>query len=915
MSIQPGDRIGPYEVIDQLGAGGMGEVWRARDQRLGRDVAIKVLPAVFVADPDRLARFEREAKLLASLNHPNIAQLHGIEEDASGGRALVMELVEGATLDERIAAGPLSVEDSLAIAGELAAALSEAHDKGIVHRDLKPQNVKITPAGTVKVLDFGLAKGLESAVHSGSAPPAAFANSPTLMNSPTLVGGATELGIILGTAAYMSPEQARGKPVDKRADIWAFGCVLFEMLAGQKLFGGETASDTLAAVLRQEVSWERLPAATPPTVKQVLRRCLERDPRQRLRDIGDAWLLLREPASEAVSAAPAQAKQRAASWLAIGALAGIAVGVAAGWALLRRAPAETHPRRPAVLAIRMPEGVATSVDTNTGQAQLIAISPDGSKVAFVGHENGQQRIYLRSLDRNEVTPVTGSEGAASPFFSPDGKWLAFFGRGRLMKAAIGGGEPIELCETGLDRGGVWAPDGSIVLSPGPATPLMRIAASGGSLVPFSNLDTAQGERSHRWPALLPGGKEVAFTVGTTAKPGDYEDAAIDAVEIATGKRRRLLQGASMVRFAESGHVLIGREGEVQAIPLAAAGGGIPDDPAQVLFDVGGDPASGVVYFDIARDGTLVYAERDPKVKEQTLAWIDRAGKVTPIPVPPQEYRIPRISPDGRKIAVGIGRGRGGASDIWIVDIATATLQRLTFDGKSANPLWSRDGQSVTYSTNSPTTGAFAEKRADGSAEPRILAELDPNHARGPLSWAPDGSLLYSEDSGPGFGNDILMLAPGDPKPRPVVQTADVEIGGALSPDGRFIAYSANTSGAAAYYVQSFPGPGGRWQVTQGTNGTLRWSPKGDALYVRTNEGLIEFPVESVQPFTLGRPRSLFNLSFTSAEDVFTNFDVAGDGRFLAVLPSSGAPVADRLVVALDWFTQLEEKVRAPGTKR
>jgi serine/threonine-protein kinase len=898
MSFDSGDRLGPYEIRAKIGEGGMGAVYRAVDPRLGREVAIKVLPAAFVGDPERRARFEREAKLLAALNHPNIAQLYGVEEGPAGTLALVMELVEGTQLDDRLAAGALPVDEALAIAGEIAAALADAHDKGIVHRDLKPQNVRLTPGGSVKVLDFGLAKALDATTSGSSSE--TLARSPTLMNSPTLAG-ATELGVILGTAAYMSPEQARGRPIDRRADVWAFGCVLFEMLTGERLFSGETATDTLAAVLRREIPWERLPAGLPYPVRLLLRRCLERDPKQRLRDLGDAALLLREVDDRA----PAPAAPPARSWLPIaGALAAAVLGIALGWGFARRgAAAPSSAKRPAVLAIRLPGALALNMDSNLGQTQMLAITRDGSTLAFVASEGGRQKIYLRRLDAKAVVPVPGSEGGTTPFFSPDGRSLGFFSNGKLRRTSIAGGDPVVICDAGLDRGALWLADNTIVFTPETSTPLFRVSAAGGTPAPFSTLDETAGERSHRWPALLPGGREIAFTVGSTSSPGDYEGAAIDAVEIATGKRRRLFEGASMIRFTSTGHALLGHEGEVEALPFGDAGLDAVEG-AKVLLDVGGVPASGLVYFDVADDGTLVYSERAPNNTERSLSWVDPTGKVTPLPAPPREYRIPRLSPDGKRIAVGIGRGGGGASDIWLVDAASGALQRLTFDGKSANPLWSRDGQSVIYLTATPRPGLFAEKRADGTAEPRLLSDLGSDRARGPVSIAPDGSLLFSEDSGPRLGIDVLVLAPGDPKPRVVAQTAAAELAGGLSPDGRYVAYSINTSGSSEYVVQSFPSPTGRWQVAQGSNGTLRWAPDGRALYIRGESGMMRIPVDVGPPFRSGAAELLFNLPFFDSDDTYTNFDVAADGRVLVVRRTSEEPVWDRIVVHLDWFETL-----------
>jgi serine/threonine-protein kinase len=892
-----GARLGPYEVTSKVGQGGMGEVWRGKDPRLERDVALKVLPLAFTADAERLARFEREAKVLASLNHPNIAQIYGLEEGADGLRALVMELVEGPTLEERLAGGALPAEEALELARQIAEALEAAHEKGIVHRDLKPQNVKVTTEGRVKVLDFGLAKAMDPFGGSGSSPAAALANSPTL------TGNGTQLGAILGTAAYMSPEQARGRPVDKRADVWAFACVLWEMLTGNRLFKGETVSDTLAAVLRSEIPWTDLPRETPRRVVEVLRRCLERDPRERLRDVGDARLLLDAPEPPAVPAGTA-VRGRAAllPWLLAGALA-----VALGVSLFLPAGRSAAPRESRTLAIHLRPDTRIDV-ASQGQNGVLAISPDGSRIALVAEVAGGKRLFLRDLSRDELVPVAGSEGAASPFFSPDGRWVAFFANAKLRKAPVAGGDPVELADAGLDRGGVWAPDGTIVYAPETASGLYRIPATGGAPVALTRLDEARGERSHRWPALLPGGREVAFTIGTLDRAGDYEGATIDVVDLQSGARRTLVRGTSMVRVTASGHLLLGREGEVHAIPFSKASGEVPADTTPVLRDVGGDPASGVVYFDVAADGTLAYVERSPNFNEFALVWIDPQGRSEALPLPPNEYRVPRLSPDARRIAVGIGRGRGGQSDIWIYEIERNNLSRLTFDAKSSMPVWTLDGEAVTYATETAVGSLFAQKRIDGSEEPRVLARFANKRSRGPLDYSPSGALLYWEDNGVGSANDLLAMLPGASEPLAVARTPVVEIGGTFSPNGRYVAYSVNVSGAADLYVQAFPGPGGRWQVAQGASGTLRWARHGRELLYTREQTMWVLPVTTEGGFTSGTPRALFTADFVTSEDVNANFDAAPDGRVLAVRRLATEKMDDHVVVALDWLETLRRTV-------
>src|SRR5688500_10439981 len=850
-----GTRVGSHEITAKLGEGGMGEVYRATDTRLRREVAIKVLPEAFTADRDRLARFEREAQTLAALNHPNIAAIYGLEE-TNGTQALVMELVEGEDLSARIARGPLPLDEALAIARQIAEALEAAHERGIVHRDLKPANVKVRADGTVKVLDFGLAKALE---------PAASPAAADLAHSPTLTGAhGTQLGVILGTAAYMAPEQARGGVVDKRADVWAFGVLLHEMLTGRRLFVGETVSDTLAAVLRAEIDLAALPAAVPPAVRTLLRRCLERNPRNRLHDVADARIAIddvlagRTEEASPASPAPRPLAHRALPW----ALA-VLLAAALAWAIWPRlgggGPA-TAPRSP-VLAIHLPPGLTMRLDEQglLGQVAIFAIAPDGSRVAFVeGASAG--RLFVRDLESAELRPLEGTEGASSPFFSPDGRFVAFFSPGKLRKVAVDGGRPTDVADASLDRGGVWCPDGSIVFAPSATSGLSRLAAGTDRPVPLTEL--GEGERTHRWPALLPGGREVAFTVGVVGQPGDYEDSAIDAVEVASGKRRRLFRGASMVRFTPDGTALLGRNKEVLAMPLAGAEGRSTEDARTVLRDVAGIAASGVVYFDVAADGTLIYAQRDPMVDQLQLAWFGPSGQAEPLDLPPGPYRNLRIAPDGSRVAVAAGPGGGRGGDVWVLDLASRALTKLTFDGKSVAPIWSRDGSRVTYQVTLPDgSEEFHERLADGSQGPVVLAKFGRGRARAPVSWMNDGSLLFWQDTGAGQGGDLFYLPPGGGEPRPFAVSPAIESQSTVSPDGRFAAYGVVATGRSAIYVQPFPPTRPKWLV-RGAGAVPIWSAAGRESYSRRHRDLFSVPVSTEATFRSGagrkglqRPRS------------------------------------------------------------
>ncbi len=897
MSLAPGTRLGAYEIVAPLGAGGMGEVWRARDTTLEREVAIKVLPAAFASDPERLARFEREAKVLASLNHPNIAAIYGFHEQ-DGLRFLAMELVPGRDLAERLKKGSVPLPEALDVARQVAAALEAAHGIGIVHRDLKPANVQRAPDGTVKVLDFGLAKALESP-------------GGDLRQSMTVTSAGSTVGMIVGTAAYMSPEQARAQMVDRRTDLWAFGCLLYEMLAGKKAFDGPTITDVLAAVVTRDPDWSALPSDTPTPVRRLLRRCLEKDLKKRLRDAGDASLLLEDNPEDAraeafVSAAPpatVPAWKRGLPWA-------IVLVLAAGLttALVTRRGSRATTASPMIFSAKLPPDIRLDIENNPGEHPILAITRDGSRIVFVAGSGDSRQLYLRPTNKLVASPVPGTEGAFAPFFSPDGRWIAFFTPSKLEKIPADGGEPIELTDSGMARGGVWCDDDTIVFAPFTSSGLMRIPSGGGKPIPLTELDPARQERTHRWPALLPGG-EIAFTVGTAGKPGDYEDSQIDAVSVATGKRRPLVIGASMVRYAASGHLVLARDNQLFAMRLTDAKGRALINATPVVQGVEGVESSGVVFFDIADNGTMIYAERDPKAKALELVRVDRDGHVEPLPFPPREYRAPRVAPDGRRIVVGLGPGRGRTSDVWIGNLEHGDMARLTIGtsaGISASPVWTPDGARVTFGMNTPGGGdALASKAADGTGAESVLASFPVAAARSPLSWSRDGRhLVFYADGGAGHSADLMVLSVADGQTRPVAATPAIEMAGALSPDGRWLAYASDESGRLEIYVQSFASAGGRWQVSDGGS-TPRWSSDGKALYyVSAARMMMEVPVETGAAFSHARPKALFETRFPTNSDTFTNYDVTPDGHFIMIRTMSEMRTAEHVNVIVNFFELL-----------
>ena len=825
MPLETGTRIGAFEIVASIGAGGMGEVYRARDTRLGRDVALKILPQAVATDPARLARFRREAQLLAALNHPRIAAIYGIEE-SDGQVALALELVSGDDLSARVARGPVPVDDAIAIAGQIAEGLEAAHERGIVHRDLKPANVKLTAEGAVKLLDFGLAKAYDADAAAG-----------TPADSATATRHATEPGMILGTAAYMSPEQARGQSVDKRADIWAFGVLLYEMLTGKRLFGGDTASDMLAAVLTREVDYSALPAATPPDVIGLIRRCLQRDATRRLRDIGEARLVLTDRDAIAPVGAVAPSR-RAAWWPAIAAATTLAAIGAWTW----------QPRTSVQPAHLLTLGIDAGADTalaGVGWAGLnwvgatAVISPDGRRIVFIarGAGGGRWQLHSRRLDELRATALPGTDGAVAPFFSPDSRNVGFFARGQLMKVALDDGAVTAICPAEEARGGAWTQDGTIVFAPRPEGPLYRVSSGGGTPSQATTLDASAGETSHRWPEALPDGKGLLFTAHTesnASKPG-----AIVAWRPADGRRVVVLNAGLSPRYASSGHLLYVQEGRLFAAPFDVDGLRVTGAAVPVVDEVAHAVIHGGAQFSVSDAGLLAY--RRSRGAERVLQWMDLAGQIQPLRSVPADYRELRLSPDGTRIALVIGEG--AQSDIWVYDASRDTMTRLTFHPDNDwGPVWSPDGRHVAYGSWRRDVGAFNVfvHRSDGSGEPVRLTTSRRNQI--PIDWHRSGRFLIVGERGDGSGFDQTLLplepaadgwTPGEA--RVLVATAANELAGNFSPDGRWVAYTSDESGRSEVYVQPFPAAGGRWQVSTEGAEWIEWPRNDQLLYGRSEE--------------------------------------------------------------------------------
>jgi serine/threonine protein kinase/Tol biopolymer transport system component len=895
MPLASGAHIGPYEIVSTLGVGGMGEVYRARDAKLHREVAIKVLPATFASDPDRLERFEREAHALASLNHPHIAHVYGLE-DGAGDAALVMELVEGEDLAERIARGPISPDEAFGAARQIADALEAAHEQGIIHRDLKPANVKVRPDGVVKVLDFGLAK-----VAARVEAPDAFVNSATV-TSPAM----TQMGIILGTAAYMAPEQARGKPIDRRIDIWAFGCILYEMLTGSRPFDGPTMTDVLSAIITKEPDWATLPTTTPPAVRSLLRRCLEKDPRKRLRDIGDARLILEEPfESEQVASSGPVARSASRSWLVPLAATAVVLAVSTALLLLPRLRGAQSAPGPLTQFDVPPPQKAT---LNLVFRPVVSVAANGSAIAFSAISDGVNSVYVRSRQDVALRAIADSEGGSNPAVSPNGQWVAFFAAGAIRKAPIDG-RAVSIGSARDVRGLTWIDDDMLVFTPDAAAPLVRMSAQGGDQVKLSTL--AQGERTHRWPSTLPGGKAVIFSVGTLASPDTYEDSNIDAVIVATGERRTVLKGAAMARYCGNRRLVYAKGASLFAVSfdpdlLTVSGNAVP-----IVEGVERDVSTGAAHFDCAADGTLTYVPGSPVGAMRQFTWVDGQGAKRPVSLKPGDYQEARLSPEGGRVA--FLKGTSGSGDVWVYDFSAGTLNRLTFTGKNAAPMWSADGQTVYYTTfdSGGQRSTIVRNRADGSRQFEPVREVP---GRAYLTWI-DGkettALVDSVDAASDRGNILLVRMNGSDPPEVLVSTTANEYGGTVSPDGRWLAYQSDETGRPEIFVRDFAGrSGARWQVTSSGGEEPHWSPNGRELFYRTANRLLAVALADSTTFRAGSARPLFDGIYSSGIESGRSYDIdPKTGRFLLVNPAVTDGQGGVVRVVLNWDTDLGRNIK------
>ena len=884
MSIAAGTRLSSYEVVVQIGAGGMGEVYRAHDTKLARDVAIKVLPANFVNDPERLARFQREARMLAALNHANIATIYGLEQ-FGGVACLVMELVPGETLAERVKAGPLPIEEALKIAAQIAEALEAAHEKSIIHRDLKPANVKVTPEGKVKVLDFGLAKAFEG-----------DATDEDIGNSPTLSRAATLQGVILGTAAYMSPEQARGKTCDKRTDIWAFGCVLYELLTGKQAFHAETTTEILAAVLREEPDWRALSASTPVKIRELLRRCLQKDRALRMQAAGDVRIEIHEALTGSPNAEPAVSMKssRASGWrvtaFGLGAILLAAIASLAVWNL------KPSPPQPVMrTVITLPPGRVLSGFSGFDSAPIVAISPDGTRLAYVATQGGIQRLYLRMMDGLEAQAIPDTDGASSPFFSPDSQWLGFLAGGKLKKVSVNGGGAQTLSASPFSGGASWDTRGAIILG-GVGIGLRLVPDSGGAFQPLTQLKS--GDSNNRWPEALPGGNAVLFVAGSNAS------SMVSVQSLLSGQRRDLVQGATFPRYAPSGHLIYARGGSLMAAAfdlkrLEVQGAAVP------VVDNVMESATQAAQYTLSNTGVLVYVSGGVLGAQRRFVWVDRNGAEQSLAAPANTYESPRLSPDGQRIAVAT------EGQIWLYSLSRETLTRFTFEGNiNSRPVWTPDGKRIAFYSNKEGALNIFWQLADGSGGLDRLTTSEFTSVPG--SWSPDGQTLSFHDANSKTGNDIWMLQLSDRKAQPFLRTQFNEANPRFSPDGRWIAYISDESGRSEVYVQPYPGPGGKWQVSRDGGTEPVWNRNGRELFYRSGNKLMAVEITTQPNFELGNPRMLFEGPYALAAVPVSNYDVSPDGqRFLMLKPSEqeqaqSAPT--QINVVTNWFEELKRRV-------
>ena len=894
MPILPGRRLGPYEILSAIGAGGMGEVYKARDTRLDRIVAIKVLPTHLADRSELRERFEREAKTIASLNHPHICTLYdtGNQDDID---YLVMEYIEGETLAQRLHKGALPIQQVLQYAIEISDALDKAHRKGITHRDLKPGNIMLTKTGT-KLLDFGLAKLQQEAT------PAA-----PLSQLPTLAEPVTAQGTILGTLQYMAPEQVEGKTdrIDARTDIFAFGAVVYEMATGKKAFVGDSQASLIAAILEREPrAISSLQPMAPPELDRVVKRCLAKDPEDRwqsTRDVADELKWISQSGSQVSSPSRDQAKglhvlgRRPLVFSLGGLLLGLMIASFATWSLQ---PTRLQPVTR--LVVDVPPGQQLA-GLDSGPA--LVLSPDGTKLAYIARQRGTQQIYLKAMDSLEAKSIPGTEGAVNPFFSPDNQWLGFFADGKLKKASVRGGGAIFLGDAANPFGASWGNQGTIVFGPSTVGILQQVPANGGTSQPLTHFE--KQEIVHGWPEFLPGGKTLLFAASDNN--GYWTNAQIMVQTVATGERRKLIQAGMNPHYAASGHLLFVQGGSMMAAPfdlqrLAVTGAAVP-----VVDGILQSVTSGYAQYSISGTGSLVYVPGSVQSTERRMVWVDRKGVEQAVPAPARPYRYARISPDGQRAAVII---EAPESQIWLYDLRREALTQWTFEGNiNVMGAWTPDGKRIAFMSNREGPGNTYWQLADGGGGLERLSSSENNQV--PTSWSPDGRELAFIKIRPDTGYDIWVLRVSDHEARPFLQSRFNESAPQFSPDGHWLVYVSDESGRFEVYVQPYPGPGGKWQVSTDGGTEPVWNRNGRELFYRQGDKMMAVDVTTQSGFSAGKPKMLFEGAYQLTPVTFPNYDVSPDGqRFLMLKPSEQEQAPTRIDVVLNWFEELKQKVPA-----
>jgi serine/threonine protein kinase len=897
MAILSGKRLGPYEVLSAIGAGGMGEVYRAHDTRLDRIVAIKVLPAHLADKPELRERFEREARTIASLNHPHICTLYDIGHQ-DGTDYLVMEHLEGDTLAERLKKGPLPIDQVLQYAIEIADALDKAHRKGVTHRDLKPGNIMLTKSGT-KLLDFGLAK-----LRQDEAP------ATPLSQLPTAKEAITAQGTILGTLQYMAPEQVEGKTnyIDARTDIFAFGVVVYEMATGKKPFEGKSSASVIGAILKDHPPpISSLQPMTPLALDRVVKVCLAKEPDERWQTAGDLCRELKwiaESGSQSASQMSAPVKGirtlgRRPVMVGLGALFfGAVLASLAVWNL-KPSPSPQPVTR---TVINLPPGQQLAGLEN---GPAVAVSPDGTHLAYVASvvgQGGTQRLYLRAMDSLEARPIPGTEGAVNPFFSPDGQWVGFFAGNKLKKVSVSGGAALTLGDAANPYGASWGSTGRIAFAATQVLALQQVPDTGGTPQPLTRLE--KGEVGHRWPEFLPGGMAVLFAAGPSAI--NFTNAQVAVQLVGTGERRTVIPAGMYPRYAPSGHLVYAQGGSLMAVPfdpqrLTATAAAVP-----VVEGVLQSTTTGAAQYSISASGSLVYVPGDMQSAQRRMVWVNRNGAEQPLAAPAHAYLSPRLSPDGRRIAVGITESE---FQIWLDDLSRETLTRFTFEGnQNYNPVWTPDGKRIAFESNKQGPLNIFWQLADGSGGLERLTTSE--YINAPMSWSPDGQLLAFFEVNPATQRDIWVLRMGDRKVQPFLRTGFNESVPQFSPDGHWLAYISDESGRFEIYVQPYPGPGGKWQISTEGGTEPVWNRNGRELFYRSGGRMMAVDIATQPSFTAGKPRMLFEGQYAPTPITFPAYDVTPDGqRFLMLKPSEQAEVAKTQInVVLNWFEELKQKV-------